>query len=267
MPINPFHPVTRLSQEDFRDLSYAVMAHIFEIHNEYGRFFHEWIYKQELARRFPGVELEFPIVVSHGKFSTTLFVDALIANGGIFEFKTVDTIGPHHRGQLFNYLLLLDLAHGKLLNMRGERVDHEFVNCTLRLEDRFRYQIDTTHWNRSVKGTQCVFEYMVELLADWGTSLSIDIYEAALTHGCGGESQVTREVAVCNGSAVLGYQPMRLAEDGSAFRVTAFEVENPDFRRHAERMLQHLDLRALLWINIGRRQVTFTTLEQADLPE
>ena len=47
--IIPAHPVRRLSQDEFGELSYAVMAHVFEIHNEFGRFFDERIYKRELA--------------------------------------------------------------------------------------------------------------------------------------------------------------------------------------------------------------------------
>ncbi len=106
------------------------MGQVFQIHNDFGRYFDERIYKRELARRFPGVELEFPITISHGTFSKTYFLDALIASGGPFEFKAVELLAQRHRGQLYNYLLMLDLAHGKLANLRSESVEHEFVNAT-----------------------------------------------------------------------------------------------------------------------------------------
>ncbi len=38
---------------------------------------------------------------------------------------------PRHRGQLLNYLILADAAHGKLINFRTDRVQHEFVNNNL----------------------------------------------------------------------------------------------------------------------------------------
>ena len=79
------------------------MGCVFEIHNELGRLFDERIYKQELARRFPDVELEFAIKASHGTFARTYFLDALIANGGPFEFKAVERLTSRHRGQLYDY--------------------------------------------------------------------------------------------------------------------------------------------------------------------
>src|SRR5687767_145142 len=103
MPITPLHSVPRISQAEFKELSYAVMACVFEIRNEFGRLFDERIYKQELAARYPGVELEFPITVAHLGFCTTYYLDALIG-GGAFEFKTVESLTPRHRGQLYHYL-------------------------------------------------------------------------------------------------------------------------------------------------------------------
>jgi hypothetical protein len=33
---------------------------VYDIHNEFGRFFDETVYKRELADRMPGMELELP---------------------------------------------------------------------------------------------------------------------------------------------------------------------------------------------------------------
>lgn len=265
MPITPLHPVRRLSQAEFGELSYAVMRHVFEIHNEFGRFFDERIYKRELTRRSPGTELEFPIRVSHGAFSTTYFLDVLIGGGGAFEFKAVDALTPRHHGQLYNYLLLLDLAHEKLVNLRPESVTHEFVNATLRPDDRRKFTIVADGWNRSLPGADLVLETAVDLLRDWGTGLEIEMYESALTAFLGGQERVLREVAVHSDGHNLGTQMMRLAGDGVAFRLTAFDKDNPHFEDHARRLLGHVDLRALLWVNIGLKRVTFTTLEKSGL--
>jgi GxxExxY protein len=260
MPITPLHPVPRISQAEFKEHSYAVMACVFEIHNEFGRFFDERIYKRELAARYPGVELEFPITVAHRDFSTTVFVDALIG-GSAFEFKTAESLTPRHRGQLLNYLLLLDLAHGKLVNLRPESVEHEFVNATLRLPDRLQFEIATPRWNRGVANSNLVMGSLIDVLRDWGTGLELALYEAVLTHFLGGEAVVIQEVAVRGTGGELGHQKMRLAADGVAFRLTAFEAENGRFEDHARRLLDHVDLRAILWVNIGLRRVTFTTIE------
>jgi GxxExxY protein len=116
MPIAPLYPVRRLSQEEFSELSYAVMGCVFEIHGDFGRLFDEKFYKRELACRYPGVTVEFPISIWHHSFSTTRYLDVLVAEGGPFEFKAVEATTPQHRRQLYNYLLLLGLSHGKLVN-------------------------------------------------------------------------------------------------------------------------------------------------------
>jgi len=104
------------------------MGCIFEIHGDMGRFFDERIYKRELAHRHPGVQLEVPIEVTHRSFSKLQYIDVLVDGGAPFELKTVDAITPRHTAQLLNYLLLAELPHGKLVNLKKESVEHEFVN-------------------------------------------------------------------------------------------------------------------------------------------
>lgn len=265
MPITPLHPVCRISQADFQELSFAVMGQVFQIHNDFGRYFDERIYKRELARRFPGVELEFPITVSHGTFSKTYFLDALIDSSGPFEFKAVEVLAQRHRSQLYNYLLLLDLAHGKLANLRSDSVEHEFVNALLRPEQRHAFEIVLDRWNRSLNRAEFVRETLTSMLRDWGTGLELPLYEAALTHFLGGDELVLRDVGVHSDGHSLGYQPMRLVADGIGFKLTAFESELNRFEEHARRLLRHVDLRAIVWVNIGLKRVSFTTIEDSGL--
>ena len=261
MPIMPLHPVRRLTQDEFAELSYEVMRCVFEIHNEFGRFFDEKIYKRELASRFPRVEIEFPIAVTHRTFSTTYYLDALVADGGAFEFKAVEELVPRHRRQLYNYLLLLDLAHGKLVNLRLESVQHEFVNALLRPDERRVFEVCTDRWNGSIPGGEMIIEWVVSMLQDWGTGLELSLYEAAITHFLGGQERVLRDVAVQGSRQGLGHQTMRLVASGVAFKLTAFDPEFGSFEAHARRLLAHADLRAILWINIGSHKVTFVTVQ------
>ena len=117
MPILLCRPIRRLSQREFGELAYVVMSHVFQIHDEFVRLFDEAIYKKELACRFPGVELEVPIQITHQSFQTTHYFDVLVDNGGPFELKTVEALAPYHTAQLLHYLLLTGLAHGKLVNL------------------------------------------------------------------------------------------------------------------------------------------------------
>ena len=136
MPITTSIPIQRLSQSVFGEIAYEVMKHTFDIHNEIGRFFDEKIYKRLLATRLPCVNLEIPIDVIFETFHRQYFLDVLVADGGVFEFKAVEKITGRHRAQLLNYLLLCDLAHGKLINVRPESIEHEFVNTQWRFTDR-----------------------------------------------------------------------------------------------------------------------------------
>ena len=261
MPITPFHPVRRLSQDEFAELSYDVMRCVFEIHREYGRFFDEKIYKRELAARLPRVEVEFPIAITHQTFSTTYYLDVLVADGGPFEFKAVDAITPKHRGQLYNYLLLLDLAHGKLVNVRPESVQHEFINALVRPDERRVFDVDRARWDASLPRAGPVADWLLSLLRDWGTGLELSLYEAALTHFLGGPETVVQMVAVRGSRERLGYQSVRLAAPGVAFKLTALESELQTFEDHARRLLAHVELKAILWINIALHRVTFTCIQ------
>src|SRR5437667_11223204 len=118
MPVTLRIPIRRLSQAEFGELAYSVMGCIFEIHHDLGRFFDEKIYKRELANRFADVQLEFPIEVSHASFRKLQYIDVLVAGDGPFELKTIEAISPRHSAQLLHYMILAELCHGKLVNLR-----------------------------------------------------------------------------------------------------------------------------------------------------
>ena len=125
MPIQVGATTRRLDQIEFGGIAYDVMGCVFEIHNEFGRFFDEKIYKWELNRRCPGVQLEVPIEVTFESFRKLYYLDALVEGGAAFEFKTVESLTDRHRSQLLHYLLMADLSHGKLVNLRTEQVQHD----------------------------------------------------------------------------------------------------------------------------------------------
>ena len=51
MPISSKHPIRRLSQQEFGDIAYEVMRHVFAVHQDLGRLFSEEIYQVEIAPR------------------------------------------------------------------------------------------------------------------------------------------------------------------------------------------------------------------------
>ncbi len=180
MPITFPRKTCRVTQDEFKAIASEVMRCVFDIHNEFGRMFNESIYKRELQMRIPNVFLEVPILVSYGTFSKVYKVDVMIGDSGLFEFKTVEKLHTRHRGQLLNYLLLLDLAHGKLINLRTQRVEHEFVNCHSRLSDLRQPRVDDREWRTAIAGAERLRTLFELLVADWGVGLEVDLYTEAL---------------------------------------------------------------------------------------
>ena len=264
MPITCQRILKSLSREEFGRLSYDLMADVLAIRKELGRFFDEKHYKQALAIRRQDVILETPVCVSHQTFSKTYFLDALFAEGAIIEFKTAEALTRRHKAQLLHYQMLMDLEHGLLINVRPERVAKEFVNCALRCQDRLDFRISATDWNEGVPGGDHFRSVLTELLQDWGTALDLSLYEEALTHFLGGDSRVLHAVKVRLNGAVLGQQMFRFAADRVAFKLTAFDSMDSQqrFAHHARAMVNHTDLDALLWANLGRREITFCCLKQ-----
>jgi GxxExxY protein len=263
MPVSIDVPIRRLSQEEFGEISYEVMRHVFAIHKEFGRFFDEKIYKRELARRLSGARLEVPIDVTFGTFHVKEYLDVLVGDGGLFELKAVESLSQRHHAQLLNYLLLCDAAHGKLINVRPENVEHEFVNTHWTRAARARFAIVADRWNGDVPGTAQLYEFLTSLLQDLGAGLGIALYEDAVTHCFGGPAQVETEVAVAIDGHRLGSQRMRLIAPGVAFKITAFDGSAEPFETHARRLLEHTDLLAIAWVNVNMKRVTFTTLQRS----
>lgn len=262
MPVKMHVPIRRISQQEFAELSFEVMRHVFAIHNEIGRFFDEQIYKRELACRMSGVRLEEPIEISFDSFRKKCFIDVLIGDCGFFEFKAVESLSGAHRAQLLQYLMLCDVTHGKLINIRPEDVEHEFVNTQWTLADRVNFVVQAAHWNAGLPGVRRLQEFLVTLLRDLGTGLGIALYDECVEHCFGGASHVERDVAVQIGDHALGDQVFRLIAPGVAFKITAFERRLDPFEAHTRKLLAHVDLRAIAWVNIGNNMVTFTTLER-----
>lgn len=224
-------------------------------------FFDEKFYKRELANRIPGVRLEELIEVKFESFKKPYFIDVLVGDGGFFEFKAVEALVGRHRAQLLNYMLLCDVGHGKLINIRPEDVEHEFVNTQWERADRLSFDVRSPQWNKDLPGVISLRDLLVSLLRDLGTGLEIPLYEEAVTHFFGGVDQVESEMQVEIGGRFLGRQKVRQIAPGIALKITGFDGDLDKFEVHARRLLSHVDLRAIAWVNINMKSVTFKTLE------
>jgi GxxExxY protein len=261
MPIHVAADIRRMEDEEFKARTYEVMHHIFAVHAELGRLFHEKIYHREIAFRIADARCEVAVDVRFEDFCKSYYLDLLVGGGALFELKAVDSLGELQRRQLMQYLFLLDLPHGKLVNLRPHRVDHEFVNNVLTRADRTSFATVDEGW-QEIEGKQAK-DGMTALLRDWGTGLDLALYEQAAAWLYGQPPDVESDVEVRMKSRLLGLQRMRMAAPDVAIRVTALAPEwLADFRTHLCRLLAHTDLRAIQWINITRQSVQFRTIEK-----
>lgn len=261
MPIKVPSGLRRLNYEQFAEAAYEVMEVVFAVHNELGRLFDETVYQNEIARRLKDARIEVPIEVSFESFWKMYYLDLVFAGGALFELKAVEALTDRHRAQLLHYLLLADLLHGKLVNMRLESVEHEFVNAAVNREDRTRFAVEDADFVNAGRG-RFLRELTVAMLRDWGVGLDIGLYEEALTHFLGGDDKVLQPVNILVGGSQAGNQSLRLAAPGVAFKISALGEGRQRYEKHLRRFLAHTSLECIQWINVGRKVVAFKTIKR-----
>jgi GxxExxY protein len=259
MPIHVGAEVRQLDDVDCKACVYEVMRQVFAVHSELGRLFHEKIYQHEVAFRLAEAKCEVPIDVRFDDFCKTFYLDLLVGGGAVFEMKAVETLADRHRRQLLNYLFLTGLHHGKLVNLRPERVDHEFVNNTATLAERTRFAVVDDGWQELVIPN--LKEWMTAMLHDWGVGLDLQLYENAAAHHCGQPDDAETEIAIRLDGRHLGMQRVRLIAPRVALRVTALPVRILGaYHIQLCHFLHHADLSAIQWINVTRSLVRFKTI-------
>ena len=261
MPISCPVSFPHLTTEEFGALDYEVMAHAFASHKTLGMLADESVYQGDFLERLESagfsVRREVPVTVSFRTFFKTYFLDAVVADKAVYELKTVTQLASQHTAQLINYLLMLDCRRGKLVNFRPASVDAQFVNAPLTAGERRSFEVHDARW----RGDAATLAWMVEMLRDWGTALELPLYHEAIVHVLGGEAEVVRQFPMHRDGVPIGSQRFYMMETDAAFRITAFPELLPGYETHVRRLLAHSPLRAVHWINIAYRHVTFTTIE------
>ncbi len=251
-----------LTDAERRPLDFAVMSHVFAAHNELGRLCDEDIYKNDLKARLNSAGLvahtEVPITVAWRGFRKTYFLDLVVADALLYELKVAAALTGHHQAQLLNYILLLDLPSGKLLNFRPAKVESEFVATRLTLEKRRAIAFDISRWQPVSDHCPAFRESAEDLIRTLGAFLDLDLYAEALAWSC--VNPIPARIPLTRDGLALGMQEVRLIAPGVAFQLTA-HTENLDrIESHLRRFLRHTSLRALQWLNFNHATITLTTL-------
>jgi len=265
MPIEVSTEIRACDQEEFHALDRRIMGVVFAVHNEFGRLMDEDLYKREIAARcvamgIQPVEREVWIRVSHQSFTKDYYLDLLFCSGLMLEGKAAERLVAAHRSQSLNYLFLAGLKHGRLVNFRTERLQHEFVSTTLTPEERRRFSVVEGEWVEMNPASRQLKAKTVELLDDWGAFLDVNLYREALVHFLGGANSVCKPVEIFSGPRPIGTQNLNMLDQDSAFAFTTKQGSASVMREHLERLLHHTRLKSIQWLNLNRHRVEFATL-------
>lgn len=266
MPIQCWFDVEEMSKTHFHEVDYRAMRHVFDIQNELGRLCHESIYQAELVHRCASEGLsvltEGEIVVSHGTFRKSYFLDALVDQGAIYELKAVDALNGQHESQLLNYLFLAGLREGKLVNFSSPSVQHRFVSTNIEPAKRYSFAIDDSAWVVDIPSSGMLRAIVFDLLSDWGAFLDINLYREALFHFLGGEKQLLSPVDISMAKRIVGQQKMHLVDRGTGLHISSTIRNVEPYRKQLLRILNHTDLDQIQWINFSRNEINLITLEK-----
>jgi GxxExxY protein len=265
MPIHCPVAIAGLTADEFEKLDYRVMGHAYASQNELGRLCDECAYAADLQARlladgFPSVQTQVPVTVTHRDFKKTYRLD-LIADDALYELKTDAALVGEHDAQLFNYLFLLGIQRGKLLNFRPGKVQGKIIATSLTPEARRRFSAITERWVDLTPACARLRQTLGDLLQDWGAFLSVDLYQEALIYLLGGASNVEHRVNLSRAGIDLGTQRMFVHTPGVSFRLTAVTEDQPFVESHLRRLLGLTELKAIQWINLNHARIEFTTLQ------
>ncbi len=264
MPIHCPVKIKCLDAAAFEALDYRVMGHSYASQNELGRLCDECAYKADLKARlladgFHSVLTEVPVTVTHRDFAKKYYLD-LVADDALYELKTDAAFVGEHEAQLLNYLFLLRIPRGKLLNFRPTKVQGKILATSLTPEVRRRFTSVRERWQDLTPACATLRQTLCDLMRDWGAFLEVGLYQEALIHFLGGVSNVEHRVSLSRNGLDLGGQRMLVHAPGIAFRLTAVTEDQQYVESHIRRLLALTNLKAIQWINLNHAQIEFTTI-------
>jgi len=199
------------------------------------------------------------VSVTHEAFRKDFYLDLLLQGGAIYETKCVFGLTGRHDGQLINYQLLTGVQHGKLINFQPFSVESRFISTGLTPQKRCEFKIDDSACEQSGK----VKELIKTLLKDWGAFLCIELYRDAVTHFLGGEGRALRPVNILCDKQVIGQKTVCLLNDRTALHLSAMSKRLVSYETHLGRLLAHMDVDAIQWVNFDQNNIHFKTIRSS----
>lgn len=266
MPIETSKVITRKTQKEFHELDEIVIKHVFDIHNNFGRFGDEKIYSNKLKESLASVgiesEQEVCIKVSYKDFSKIYFIDLLVMEGFIYELKAVRVLNEAHNQQLINYLLLTGLNHGQLINFRQPSVKKQFISTNLNYKLRQQYSFNLQDWDDTPVKSLTLQNILTDTLKEWGAFLDYNLYTDALVFFLGGKESVIKDVNVIDSNKTVGQQKFALLNNTTAFHISGISKGILSYEKHISRLLEHVELDAIQWVNFDKSNIIFKTIKK-----
>lgn len=265
MPIHCVVKIKPLDAAAFEAIDYRVMGHAYASQNELGRLCDECVYQADLKARlladgFRSVITEVPVTVTHHDFTKKYYLD-LVADDALYELKAEAALVNEHDAQVLNYMFLLGIPRGKLLNFRPTKVQGKILATSLTQETRRSYTAATECWQDLSPACETLRQTLGELMGDWGAFLEVGLYQEALIHFLGGAGKVEHRVSLSRSGLDLGGQRMLVHAPGISFRLTAVTADQQHVEAHLRRLLALTNLKAMQWINLNHAQIEFTTIQ------
>ena len=266
MPIASQYKFSILDESRFKEIDYEVMGAAYRIHNDLGCLFHEKIYKQELAgilRATMTCDLEVAVNVSYQEFFKPFYIDAVVQQGLICEFKVASQITAEHEAQLLQYMLLTGVSRGKVINFGGQSVEGKLISTQLTQDLRRKLVFNFDQWSPACHASNKFCRTVTELLQDLGGFLSVVLYYEAITCLLGGHENVVKTVALRGRHTPIAQQRCHLLDFSTAFKITAITSKDrcSSYRRQLKKFLVSTNLTAIEWVNLDHHNVSFETIK------
>ena len=120
-----------MTQVQIDELTYRINGACIEVHKTIGPGLLESVYQKCLERELTIREINFqsqlnvPIIYKGAEISCNFICDFLIEDQIVLEIKSVSEVHDIHRAQLLNYMNLLKVPKGILLNFNVINLYHE----------------------------------------------------------------------------------------------------------------------------------------------
>lgn len=202
---------------------------------------------------------ECKISVTFEDFQKNYFVDLLINNSVPYELKVADEINRKHEAQALNYLYLCDLNHGKIINFRNPSVESRFVSTRLRRQDRAQFETEDSDWTDG--DSPQIKEVLEELLEDWGTHLSLEIYRLAMIHFCCQPELSRQPLPIKTGLPHTGTINLPRIDEGTFLYLTSNTAHRADHEKHIHKILEMTRQSSAQWIHFDKNRICLRTIQ------